>query len=72
MIYLAGKASFSVHMNKIAAADVVAFWTNPKTGDSTPIGRFPNTDVKSFSTPDVWEDALLILEAADRPTSSNP
>jgi hypothetical protein len=28
-----------------------------------PIGRLANTGVKSFSTPDGWEDALLILEA---------
>ena len=28
------------------------------------IGRFPNTGDKSFSTPDEWEDALLILKTA--------
>jgi hypothetical protein len=64
MIYLADKASFSVNMNKAAAPKVNAFWVNPKTGDSVPIGSYPNTGVKSFSTPDGWEDALLILEPA--------
>jgi hypothetical protein len=28
------------------------------------IDRYPNTGTRSFSTPEGWEDALLILEAA--------
>ncbi len=63
MIYLAEKASFSVNMDKVAAANVSAFWVNPKTGDAVPAGTFPNSGQTSFSTPDGWEDALLILEA---------
>ncbi len=62
MVYLGSKSSFSINMNKIASAKVNAFWINPKTGDSVPIGTFPNSGVQSFSTPAEWEDALLILE----------
>jgi len=52
-------------MNKITAGNKVnAFWIDPKTGDSVSIGSFSNTAVKSFSTPDGWEDAILILEPA--------
>ena len=64
MVYLAGKASFSVNMSKITAGKQVnAFWIDPKTGGSVPIGSFSNTGVESFSTPNGWEDAILILEA---------
>lgn len=63
MLYLADKASFSVNMSKITAAKVNLAWVDPRTGDAVPLGQEANTDVKTFSTPDGWEDALLILEA---------
>jgi len=64
MVYLADKADFVINMNKITADKVRAFWIHPKTGDSRSIGDFPNTATQSFSTPDGWEDAVLILEAS--------
>ncbi|HUU18981.1 MAG TPA: glycoside hydrolase family 140 protein [Sedimentisphaerales bacterium] len=65
MVYLGSKSSFSINMNKITAGNKVnAFWIDPKKGDSVPIGGFPNTGVKHFSTPDEWEDAILILETS--------
>ena len=65
IVYLAGKSSFSVNMNKITAADKVdASWIDPKTGDSISIGGFSNTAVRSFSSPEDWEDAILILKAS--------
>ncbi len=65
MVYLADKASFSVNLDKITAKKVNIFWINPKTGDKVEVGRFRNKEVKSFTTPDGWEDALLILKAVD-------
>jgi hypothetical protein len=70
MVYLGEKATFSVNMDKVAGAQVNAFWVNPKTGDAVAAGTFPNSGQRSFSTPDGWEDALLVLEAAESPTSS--
>ncbi len=65
MVYLGSKSSFSINMNKITAGSKVnAFWIDPKNGDSVPIGSFSNTAVRSFSTPDEWEDAILILETS--------
>ncbi|MDP2896171.1 MAG: DUF4038 domain-containing protein, partial [bacterium] len=64
MVYLGSKSSFSVNMNKIASAKVSVFWVDPKTGDSVTVGVFPTTGAQSFSTPDEWEDALLMLEAS--------
>ncbi|MDH4238151.1 MAG: glycoside hydrolase family 140 protein [Phycisphaerae bacterium] len=66
MVYLGSKTSFSVNMNKITAASKVnAFWVDPKTGDSVSIDSLSNKAVGSFSTPDGWEDAILILETSD-------
>jgi hypothetical protein len=63
MVYLASKASFSIEMNKLQGSpEVTARWINPKTGESKRIGEFSNSGVQSFSTPEDWEDALLILE----------
>jgi hypothetical protein len=65
MVYLGSKSSFSINMNKIIAGNKVnVFWIDPKNSNSVPIGGFPNTGVKHFSTPDGWEDAILILETS--------
>ena len=62
MVYLGGKSSFSINMNRIAAGNKLsASWIDPRTGDSVSIGGLSNRAVESFSTPDGWEDALLIL-----------
>jgi hypothetical protein len=68
MVYLADKASFSVDMSKLSTAKVNVSWVSPTTGDATAIGQESNTGVKSFSTPDGWEDSLLLLEAAEAPS----
>jgi len=64
MVYLGNSASFSINMDKIVAAKVVARWINPKSGNSTEAGSFLNTGAQSFSTPEGWEDAILILESS--------
>jgi len=64
IVYLGSKASFSISMDKLARAKVDARWIDPKTGDSTVAGSFGNTDVQSFSTPENWEDAILILRSS--------
>lgn len=64
MVYLGGRASFSVNLNRLAPGDAMkAVWIDPRTGQSAPAGRLPNSGVEPFSTPEGWEDALLILEA---------
>ena len=65
MVYLGSKASFSINMNKIAAPDSVnALWIDPKTGDSLPAGSYSGAAAQSFSTPDGWQDAILILPSS--------
>jgi hypothetical protein len=61
MVYLGNRASFSIHMDKLAGAKVEARWIDPETGNSTAAGSFGNTGTQSFSTPEGWEDAILII-----------
>jgi hypothetical protein len=71
MVYLAAKAAFSINMDKFTAGrqaqaswiDPRTTWIDPRTGDSVPAGIFPGSGVQAFSTPEGWEDALLILES---------
>jgi hypothetical protein len=51
-------------MRKIAAQEVDARWIDPRTGEAVAASRFSNRGVQPFSTPEGWEDALLLLEAA--------
>jgi hypothetical protein len=64
MVYLGAKASFSVNMDKLTGTRAEAIWLDPRTGESKPIGSFPTSGVQSFTTPDGWEDAILVLEVA--------
>jgi Putative collagen-binding domain of a collagenase len=64
MVYLADKASFTVDRSKFTAASVAnGSWIDPRTGKSISIGDVPNSGGQQFTTPDGWEDALLILES---------
>jgi hypothetical protein len=65
MVYLGSKADFSVKMDRLARGNAVkAFWVDPRSGDQVSIGSVSRTGVQSFSTPEGWEDALLILESS--------
>jgi hypothetical protein len=73
MVYLGGKAGFSVNMDKIVSEKGVrALWIDPRTGQSTMIGELPATGVTRFTTPAAWEDALLVLEAASGTRHQTP
>ena len=64
IVYLGSRASFSINMDKIVTAKVDARWIDLKTGNSTAAGSFLNTGTQSLTTPDGWEDAILILESS--------
>jgi hypothetical protein len=65
IVYCGSAAAFSVNRAKLAGPIVNASWVDPRTAKSTPAGLIENTGVQSFTTPDGWEDALLVLETAD-------
>jgi len=60
--YFADKASFKVDLDKVGNK-TEAFWIDPRDGESIPIGSFLAEGTKSFSTPEGWEDSLLIMKA---------
>jgi hypothetical protein len=63
MAYLSSQTTVSINMNKITAgSEVDASWVDARTGTQAKIGIFPNTGIRSFSTPVGWEDAVLLLE----------
>ena len=63
MVYAGGKASFSVDMSELAGGNgMKVSWIDPRSGDATSIKPVPTTGVQTFSTPNGWEDALLVLE----------
>ncbi len=71
LAYLSTSAAAHVRMDKITADTTVeASWIDPRTGDQAEIGRFPNAGVRSFSPPEGWEDAVLLLETPTCPSPS--
>ena len=63
MVYCGEKATVSVDMSKLTGGKVTASWIDPRTAESVAIGSLATSGVEPFSTPDGWEDALLVLEA---------
>ncbi len=63
MVYLGAKATFAIDRSKIAGErQASAFWIDPRTGKSLSIGEVPNSGVQQLTTPEGWEDSLLIVE----------
>ncbi|MFB0522404.1 MAG: DUF4038 domain-containing protein [Candidatus Bathyarchaeia archaeon] len=63
--YFGFSTAAAINMDKTTASNTIrGLWINPSTGMRTPIGGFPNKGVRSFTTLDGWEDALLVLETA--------
>ncbi|MBO3802831.1 MAG: DUF4038 domain-containing protein [Candidatus Brockarchaeota archaeon] len=59
--YFADKASFKVDLGKVGGK-AEAFWIDPRNGESISIGSLTG-DTKYFSTPEGWEDSLLVMKA---------
>ncbi|MFO7668316.1 MAG: glycoside hydrolase family 140 protein [Bacteroidales bacterium] len=66
MIYVPVGRKFSVRMDAIQGKNVVAWWYNPRNGEATQIGKFPNTGTQTFISPDPGEslDWILVLDDA--------
>ena len=68
MVYCGAPASFAVDTRKIADPAVTAFWLDPRDGQKVPVGTLSRHAAEAFSTPEGFEDALLVLETARRGT----
>ena len=75
LAYLPGRATVSVHMDKlVSGGEAEAFWIDPKTGDRTRIGSYVADGQQSFATPAGWDDAVLSVAkpgAAAEKTTNN-
>jgi len=66
MVYVPVGRTFSVRMGKITGPRVVAWWFNPRTGEATAAGEFPNEGERAFTPPTPGEvlDWVLVLDDA--------
>ena len=66
MVYAPVGRTFKVHMDKITGSTVKAWWFNPRSGEATAIGEFPNEGQRDFTPPDPGEalDWVLVLDDA--------
>jgi len=66
LVYLSSSTTVSVGLERAGAGrPLAASWIDPTTGAAKEIGGVPGTGVASFSTPDGWEDALLLLKVQE-------
>lgn len=68
MVYAPVGRSFKVRLNVIKGPKVKAWWFNPRDGQATLLGEFPNTGERAFTSPDPGEhlDWVLVLDDAAR------
>ncbi len=68
MVYAPVGRPFRVRMSVITGARVKAWWFNPRTGEATIIGTFPNSGERTFTPPDAGEmiDWVLVLDDESR------
>lgn len=65
IVYFAAPATAMIRMDRIKTSErIAATWINPITGDKTPAGEFVYEDKKPFTTPQGWEDAVLLLKGS--------
>lgn len=66
MVYAPAGRSFSVNMEVINDEKVVAWWFNPRNGQSRKIGIYSNKGIRLFDHPSLgeMEDWILVLDAA--------
>lgn len=62
MIYLSTQCHVRISTGEINSQRVQVAWVNPATGEQQDAGLFERGDYW-FTTPDFWEDAVLILDA---------
>jgi len=55
-------------MDAIKGREVVAWWYNPRNGEASQIGKFPNTGIKTFISPNPGEntDWILVLDDSSK------
>lgn len=76
LVYLSSRCYVLVRLEKMSSPRVKATWINPATGDENEAGVYETytmpgfrkvrtTKYQWFSTPDYWEDAILLFRGLD-------
>jgi hypothetical protein len=64
LAYLSGPSTVSVRLDALTAGSKVrAFWTDPTSGARCPAGTFAASGAGTFTSPQEWQDAVLLLES---------
>jgi hypothetical protein len=62
MAYLSRSAPVTIQLDHVAGqGSAAAWWVDPTTGARTRVGVFPATGRQTFSPPQLWQDALLLI-----------
>lgn len=64
MVYAPAGRKFAVRMDVLRGPVVKAWWFNPRTGEATVLGEFPNEGAREFTPPEAGEalDWVLVLD----------
>ena len=67
LAYLSEPSTVSIRLDAITAgSEAHAHWLDPTSGDRKPAGVFATKGPQSFTSPQGWEDALLLIEAREK------
>ena len=68
MIYVPAGRKFTVKMDVIKGEKITAWWYNPRNGESTPAGKYPNIVNQTFIPPAPGEnlDWILVLDDSSK------
>jgi hypothetical protein len=65
LVYFSSPSTASIQLERITRARTArARWLDPRTGAPTAIDAIPTTGARSFTVPEGWPDALLVIETA--------
>ncbi|MCX8038033.1 MAG: glycoside hydrolase family 140 protein, partial [Candidatus Sumerlaeia bacterium] len=74
LVYTPTGRSLEIALGKTAGAEIMASWFNPRTGETTAIGRFDNRGRHTFDPPGdeaAGNDWVLVLEDFDKAASGH-
>jgi hypothetical protein len=67
-VYSAQGKKFTVNVSKISGKEIVAFWYDPRNGETKEIGKFPKKEQQEFVPPTngYGKDWILIVDDASK------
>jgi hypothetical protein len=65
MVHIPDPRTITIDMSKISGGRVKCWWFNPRSGDSSYIGRYPSRGKRDFRVPDS-DDWVLVLDDASK------